>query len=106
VQDAGDYEIRRAAGLESRATRTWQQIAARQVQFYELAAAGSERLQLPGSPRLRREAARAEFGPTAPTTAGIRPFALPVLRRGGRFASGVGRMIDAIAESKARGQRG
>jgi glycosyltransferase involved in cell wall biosynthesis len=106
VQDPGEYEMRRERGLQSSATRTWHEVAARQVELYELVATGSECLQLPASPRLRREAARAEFGPTAPTMAGIRPFALPVLRRGGRFASGAGRMIDAIAESKARGQRG
>ena len=39
-------------------------------------------LELPRSPRARRAAARAEFGPVAATTAGTRPFALPLLRRG------------------------
>ena len=106
VQDAGDYEIRRRAGLEASGTRTWQEVAVRQLQLYELAAAGSERLQLPRSPQLRRAAARAEFGPTAPTSAGRRPFALPLLRRGGLFASRLAGIIDAVAELRARAQRG
>jgi glycosyltransferase involved in cell wall biosynthesis len=106
VQDPGEYEMRRERGLESSATRTWQEVAERQLELYELVAASSERLQLPPSPQLRRAAARAEFGPTAPTTAGMRPFALPLLRRGGLFASWLGRIIDAVVESKARGQRG
>jgi glycosyltransferase involved in cell wall biosynthesis len=105
VKDRGEYEKRRARGLESSARRTWQEVAVRQVELYELVAAGSERLHLPRSPRLRRATARAEFGPTAPTTAGVRPFALPLLRRGGAVASGLGRILDAIAEVKAHIQR-
>jgi hypothetical protein len=106
VENAGDYEIRRARALESSATRTWQKVAAMQLELYELVAAGGERLMLPRSPRLRRAAARAEFGATTPTTAGIRPFALPLLRRGGRLSSSLGSIIDAGAELRARAQRG
>jgi glycosyltransferase involved in cell wall biosynthesis len=106
VEDAGDYEIRRTRGLASSATRTWQEVAARQLELYEFVAADSERLTLPRSPRLRRAAARAEFGPTAPTRAGVRPFALPLLRRGGRLSSSLERIIDVSAELTARAQRG
>jgi glycosyltransferase involved in cell wall biosynthesis len=106
VKNARDYESRRARGVASSAARTWQEVAVRQVELYELVAAGNERLKLPRSPRLRRAAARAEFGPTAPTTAGVRPFALPLLRRGGPFVSGLERTIDASAELRARAQRG
>ncbi|HLX33009.1 MAG TPA: glycosyltransferase family 4 protein [Gaiellaceae bacterium] len=68
-----DFESRRSAGLELAAERTWQRVAERQAALYR---EPKERLSLPRSPRKRRELARAEFGATAATTAGTRPFAL------------------------------
>jgi hypothetical protein len=57
---------------------------------------------LPASPSARRAAACAEFGPTAATTAGTRPFAVPILRRGGAVANGFAKAVDAVAEMAAR----
>ena len=45
------------------------------------------------------------FGPTAATTAGTRPFALPILRKGGLLPSALGSAIDASAEIAARVRR-
>lgn len=61
------------------------------------------------SPRRRRELARTEFGPTAATTGGARPFALPLLHRGGAAVSVLATIIDTAGEiaavvSKLRGQ--
>ncbi len=81
-----------SAGFELSRTRTWTQVAARQAELYRRVVAGDvPRVELPRSPEARRAAARAEFGPTAATTAGVRPFALPVLRRGGLVPSALGR---------------
>jgi hypothetical protein len=59
-------------------------------------------LELPSSPRRRRELARAEFGPTASTRAGVRPFALPVLRRGGRLSDVLAWLLDTGTELASR----
>ena len=53
------------------------------------------------SPRRRRELARGEFGPSAATTGGPRPFALPLLRRGGRAATVLATLLDRLAEFRA-----
>ena len=70
--DPDDFERRRRPGIELSRTRTWTQVAARQADLYRRVLAGDvPRLDLPRSPRARRAAARAEFGPTAATTAGL-----------------------------------
>jgi hypothetical protein len=92
----------RTRGIELSANRTWDKIAERQVGLYERVLAGDEpRLDLPRSPRCRRALAREEFGSTAPTTAGLRPFALPILRRGGPIPNALAALIDAGAELTA-----
>lgn len=102
LDDPAAYERRRALGLELCRSRTWTQVAARQVELYRRVVAGdAPRVELPRSPRARRAAARAEFGRTAATTAGPRPFALPVLRRGGAVASALAAILDAGAELAA-----
>jgi glycosyltransferase involved in cell wall biosynthesis len=103
VMDSDEFAWRRAAGLRQTATCTWQAVAARQIGLYQavLTDKGS-RVTLARSPRQRRAAAQAEFGPTAATLAGVRPFALPVLRRGGRFADALGSVGDAANELRAR----
>jgi glycosyltransferase involved in cell wall biosynthesis len=103
VHDAGDFERRRRAGIALSATRTWTCVAAGQARLYGRVAAGDvPRVQLPRSPNRRRSAARAEFGPPAATVAGLRPFALPLLRRGGFAAYALGRALDATAELVSR----
>jgi hypothetical protein len=60
------------------------------------------RRHLPRSPRARRSVAQAEFGPTAPLKAGVRPFALPALRRGGAVPAALAAIIDLASELAAR----
>ena len=97
-----DFAQRREQGIAQSATRTWTRVAERQADLYRHVAAGEiERVELPPSPRKRRAAARAEFGATASTTAGTRPFALPPLRRGGTATSALARALDGTAELAA-----
>jgi glycosyltransferase involved in cell wall biosynthesis len=101
VQDPTEYARRRAEGLALSRTRTWARVAAKQADLYRRVASGAiRRSMLPRSPRKRRANARAEFGPTASTTSGERPFALPVLRRGGIGANAVASALDAAAEAR------
>jgi glycosyltransferase involved in cell wall biosynthesis len=104
-REAAEYERRRRAGASLSAARTWASVADRQAELYRRVVAGDvPRVKLPRSPRRRRAAARVEFGPTAETIAGDRPFAVPLLRRGGRLASALGSTIDLTAEAAARGR--
>jgi len=103
VADHRGYEARRAGGLELSRERTWLSVAGRQASLYRDVASGEvRRASLPASPRARRALAVAEFGPPAATVAGERPFALPVLRRGGLVAEGLAAVIDVGAEAVAR----
>jgi glycosyltransferase involved in cell wall biosynthesis len=104
--ERAEYARLRQQGLALSRTRTWAEVARRQAELYRRAAAGEiGRTRLPPSPRERRALARAEFGPTAPTTEGVRPFALPLLRRGGMVASILGGLIDATSEVAAQSKR-
>ncbi|MGZ4392437.1 MAG: glycosyltransferase family 4 protein, partial [Gaiellaceae bacterium] len=109
ARDPADHAERRERGLRLSRTRTWASVAARHATLYERVADGAlDRQELERSPRRRRAAARAEFGETAPTTAGRRPFALPLLRAGGPISAVLAPVIDAGAEAKAHlsvGQR-
>jgi glycosyltransferase involved in cell wall biosynthesis len=103
LDDPVGYRRLRERGLALSRTRTWSQVAARQVELYRRVVAGNiDRIPLPRSPRQRRAKARAEFGPRAATTAGVRPFALPLLRRGGAAAAALAAVIDAATEAYAR----
>jgi glycosyltransferase involved in cell wall biosynthesis len=103
ASDPAGYADRRAQGIELSRARTWAQVATRQADLYRRVTAGNvPHLELPSSPRRRRELARAEFGPTAPTTAGARPFALPLLRRGGHLPDVVAWLLDAGTELASR----
>lgn len=103
IVDPDEFARRREVGQRQAATRTWQAVAARQLLLYERVLADPRStLDLPRSPRRRRMVARAEFGLTASTRGGIRPFALPLLRRGGVPARVLATIIDATAESACR----
>ena len=102
LQDPAEFERRRREGISQSATRTWLQVGARQAALYSRVLRGDTGNPQPRSPRARRVAARAEFGPTAATGAGERPFALPFLRRGGTVPRLLGAAIDACAEIRAR----
>jgi glycosyltransferase involved in cell wall biosynthesis len=99
VSNADEFASRRGAGLRQAAPQTWHAVAARHLALYNAVAAGAHaRLALPRNPPQRLAAARGEFGLTASTLAGPRPFALPLLRRGGFVASALGAVIDATGE--------
>lgn len=101
--DPDEFERRRQAGLAQCVDRTWTRVAEWQAALYRrVLEGGTPRRALPRSPAQRRQQARSEFGPTAPTTAGERPFALPVLREGGQLAGAIGAVIDLGAEALAR----
>ena len=101
----GEFERRREAGRRQAATRTWDVVAARHGDLWHRHARGAARARAcrcrtrRGS---RRESARAEFGLTAATVVGTRPFALPVLRDGGVVPRALAVAIDATAEVLAR----
>jgi glycosyltransferase involved in cell wall biosynthesis len=103
VADPEEWARRRALGIELSRERTWAQVAARQADLYaRVVRREVTRLELPFSPRRRRVAARAEFGSTASTTTGVRPFALPLLRRGGVLPAVLAAACDQGAELAAR----
>lgn len=98
-----EYTRLREQGFALSRTRTWTHVAERQAELYRRVCAGEvEHMRLPRSPRTRRDLARAEFGPTAATTAGTRPFALPLLRRGGALPAALATVIDNGAELVVR----
>jgi glycosyltransferase involved in cell wall biosynthesis len=102
LDDRDDFERRRSAGLMAVAHCTWSSVAAMQAGLYRRVVAGEyEEVSLPRSPSARRAAASREFGPTASTAAGRRPFALPVLRRGGVMAAAFAAVSDAAGELSA-----
>lgn len=94
LADGDDVRTRREAGFALAADRTWARVADRQTNLYERACEAQTR---PRADRLGnpRAVARAEFGPTAATPAGPRPFALPVLRDGSVVPAGLARLVDA-----------
>jgi glycosyltransferase involved in cell wall biosynthesis len=107
--DRADFVARQSAGRLQALDRTWNAVATRQIALYELARTGPGVSQpLPRSPRQRRELARGEFGSTAATPSGPRPFSLPFLRRNGPLARLLAGVIDGAAEfgafaARARG---
>lgn len=103
LSDATEFASLRNAGFQLAATRTWRAVAARQALLYSAIRTGERtRLGLPTSPQERRVVARAEFGPTASTPSGQRPFALPVLRRAGAIADLLGTVSDVASELASR----
>jgi glycosyltransferase involved in cell wall biosynthesis len=105
LDDPGEFSRRRDEGITLSAGRTWPRVAIRQAELYGRAAFGEAGRQLPRSPAKRRAAARSEFGATASTSAGARPFALPLLRRGGAVPGALAALIDATGELGARASR-
>jgi Glycosyl transferases group 1 len=103
IADPDEFAWRREAGRVQAVTRTWHAVATRQAALYKTVHGDRDAsLKLPRSPRERRAGARAEFGATARTIAGERPFALPILRRGGAVACGLAAAIDATREIARR----
>jgi glycosyltransferase involved in cell wall biosynthesis len=103
LEDPDEFARRRREGFSLSATRTWERVARQHAALYRKVVDGEfERVRLARSPRQRRALARGEFGETAATPAGSRPFALPVLRRGGAASTALAGVIDAGVEATAR----
>ena len=95
VTSEAEWDQRRAAGIQLAESRTWERVARRQLELYGRAITGAtRRISISHDARARRRYASLEFGPTAVTPAGRRPFALPVLRRGGVIPDLLGHAID------------
>ena len=102
LSDTAEFTVRREAGWRLAARRTWRAVAQLQLGLYRrVAGRPPMRHELPLSPRQRRTVARAEFGPTASTLRGLRPYALPVLRHGGAIAVTLATATDAMVELAA-----
>ncbi len=97
VTNEDEYEARRAAGLELSRSRTWTEVADQQADFYRRVLAHEVPTVARRAGVSRRSAARDEFGSPARTPVGDRPFALPMLRRGGAPAALVSWPIDLAA---------
>jgi glycosyltransferase involved in cell wall biosynthesis len=102
VRGADEYKRRRSEGLALAETRTWTRVARSQTELYTDASRSKVAPRTSLSQAARRRNARREFGPTAATTAGPRPFALPLLRRGGVLPQTLARIIDGTAALRAR----
>jgi glycosyltransferase involved in cell wall biosynthesis len=100
VKDPEQFDRLRAAGLRQSVERTWRVVARRQVALYRevYERRNAAPAVMARSPRAQRTQALAEFGPTAWTPAGVRPFALAPLDRGGRGVRWLGTAIDCGAE--------
>jgi glycosyltransferase involved in cell wall biosynthesis len=101
LNDPDEWARLREQGIALSMARTWDLVAEQHADLYRQVVEGDTRLDLPQSPRKRRSAARGEFGETAATPVGKRPFALPLLRRGGVIARALAGLIDAGAEVAA-----
>jgi glycosyltransferase involved in cell wall biosynthesis len=90
-REEASWRSLRDAGLALAATRTWDEVAERHLELYRRVLA-ADRPATANAPRGRRQARR-EFGATADTPAGRRPFALPLLRQSRIAASTVERLL-------------
>jgi glycosyltransferase involved in cell wall biosynthesis len=103
ISNTSEYDQRRETGRLLATGRTWGAVAARQADLYRAVHAGNvATTELARSPSRRRLNARIEFGPTAVTSAGRRPFAAPFLRYGGIGPSVLAAVIDAAAALRSR----
>jgi hypothetical protein len=101
LSDEEAFQARRQAGLTLAVERTWAKVAQRQAEFYRAALHLPRHALRTGSPRQLRQAAVAEFGPTADTLGQLRPFALPGLRKPNAASRTLARVIDRMAEIRA-----
>jgi glycosyltransferase involved in cell wall biosynthesis len=103
LSESGEYQRRRAGGLALAQTRRWADVARQQTALYRRVASGDlGRMTLPRARPARRSVARREFGATANTIAGERPFAVPVLRHGGAVARALARSFDMFTDLRHR----
>jgi len=93
------WRAMRDSGLDLAGANAWADIAARQVRFYEQALRVAPRPLRHPSGATRRAAAQ-EFGPSSGTPAGLRPFALPVLRKPGSGQHLLGQLVDIVTHQR------
>jgi glycosyltransferase involved in cell wall biosynthesis len=103
IADEAAWSRRRSLGLELAATRTWDKVAARQLDLYgRVLTNPAAEASLPRGGAARRKLARREFGPTATTPAGDRPFAFWPLRNGGRLVRALATALDLPDRIRSR----
>ena len=102
IHDPDDWSRRRGVGVEQAAGRTWTRVAEDQLDLYHAVLANPTPARSAKSRSDRRRAAIAEFGPSAATPAGPRPFALPPLDRAGRLPTLVGAVVDRVERVASR----
>jgi glycosyltransferase involved in cell wall biosynthesis len=101
--DTAAWSKRRALGLELASTRTWDNVASRQLDLYRRVLGDAvPEVSMPRGGAARRVLARKEFGPPATTPAGNRPFAVWPLRSGGRLSVLLGSAIDLPDRIRSR----
>lgn len=91
---AGRWHELRAAGLAAAADRTWEAVAAGQVELYDRVSTMTPRWR---PVRARRAVAEATYGPPAHIPGGGRPFALPLLREDSAATRALARAADAVS---------
>jgi glycosyltransferase involved in cell wall biosynthesis len=98
-----DFVKLQRGGLHLSGRRRWATVARRHAHLYESALrVGRATRFRPSSPSARRKRAQDEFGSPATALAGTRPFAVPLLRRGGRLAAVLAWALDAASEHVVR----
>ena len=102
ISNQEEYETLRDRGLRLARSRTWSRVAGRQAELYRRALAQGAPENRHRYNANRRAAARVEFGTPARTPAGDRPFALPLLRRGGAMANLLAWAIDIASAARDR----
>jgi glycosyltransferase involved in cell wall biosynthesis len=94
VKEPARWLTLRAAGLDAAGGRSWDAVAAGQVELYRQA------IELPsnrGPVRPNRRAAEARYGPPARVHGAGRPFALPVLREDNQVTRTLARALDTMS---------
>jgi glycosyltransferase involved in cell wall biosynthesis len=93
-----------AAGLEVAAARTWERVAAGQVELYEQACKHGRRGAAAPTAATRGEAV-ARYGPPARAPGVDRPFAAPLLRSSPGLQRAVGGLVDAVTGQRQPASR-
>ncbi|UZJ24974.1 glycosyltransferase [Rhodococcus antarcticus] len=88
------WSVLRRTGLEQAARITWRDVAAGHLALY------ADARDRPVPRTTGRTAARADHGAPATAAGETRPFALPVLRTGGRASRALARVLDAAAPTE------
>jgi glycosyltransferase involved in cell wall biosynthesis len=102
IGNPGEWFRRRDVGLAQTQRRTWERVAADQLDLYRAVLVDPARIARPRLRSERERTANAEFGPSASTPAGLRPFAFPPLNKAGRVPTLLGAAVDGAGNVAGR----